>query len=73
MATKVVEKAAWRISEFMAAYSIGRTKLYGLINDGHLRVLKSGRVTLIPRSSVDEWLKRCEVEADQRFQVLRDE
>lgn len=73
MATKRVERAAWRVGEFMAAYGIGRTKLYSLIGDGHIQVLKSGRVTLIPRASVDAWLKRCAEEAEKVFPRASDE
>lgn len=66
MALKV-ERAAWRVKEFMEAYGIGRTKLYSLINSGQLRVLKSGRVTLIPRSSIEAWHERSEAEGDRAF------
>ncbi len=54
---------AYRVAEFMQAFGVGRTKVYNLVNSGQLQILKSGRVTLIPMSSVETWMKACEAEA----------
>lgn len=66
MATKV-EKQAIRINDFLQMYSLGKTKLYSLINSGDLRVVKSGRCTLIPQTSIEAWLQRCEAEGARVF------
>jgi excisionase family DNA binding protein len=42
-----------------AAYvSIGKTKLYELIKAGQIKVIKCGARTIIPRSELDDWLRR---------------
>ena len=46
-----IEKRAYRIDEFCAAYGLGRTKVYELIKSGKLRtVLVDGR-RLVPRDA----------------------
>ena len=51
-----IEKAAYTISEFMAAYGIGKTKTYQEINEGRLRIRKVGKRTLVAKVDADNWL-----------------
>lgn len=43
---------AYSVREAAQALSIGRTRLYELINGGELEALKLGRRTLIPREAL---------------------
>jgi excisionase family DNA binding protein len=45
------------INEASALFRIGRTKLYELINSGHIRAFKLGRRTLVLASSVREFVE----------------
>jgi excisionase family DNA binding protein len=47
---------AFSIREFCLRYAIGRTKAYAEISSGHLRAVKAGRRTLIPKDSAEAWL-----------------
>lgn len=62
-----VERVAYRVEEFMAAFGIGRTTLYNEINAGRLAVVKVGACTLI---GVDEaerwWAARCASSAPRK-------
>lgn len=49
-------KLAYSVSEFLAATSIGRTKLYEELKAGRLRSVKVGKRTLIPTAEADRWL-----------------
>ena len=49
----LVEKRAFRISEAVYAYGVGRSKIYDLIKDGTLKTVKVGGCTLIPRTELD--------------------
>ena len=44
------------IREFCSRYSIGRTKVYELLNAGQIEAKKIGTSTLITSASVDIWL-----------------
>lgn len=55
-----MEKVAYRVREFTKAFGVGRSKVYELINSGDLRVVKTGRVTLITAASAMDWLRRGE-------------
>lgn len=44
------------IEEARSVMGIGRAKLYREINDGRLRVLKSGRRTLVRPEDVEAWV-----------------
>lgn len=37
----------WRVSEFCGAFGMGRTKFYGLVSEGKIKVVKCGRSTLV--------------------------
>lgn len=37
----------WRVSEFCTAFKMGRTKFYGLVAEGKVRIIKCGNTTLI--------------------------
>jgi hypothetical protein len=49
------EKRNLRISEFITRYGIGRTKFYIEVAEGRLKVLKCGKITLIPVESAEAW------------------
>lgn len=56
-------RAALRVSEACQTLSISRSKLYEEIAAGRLRVLKSGRRTLVPTTAITAWLKGLEAKA----------
>jgi excisionase family DNA binding protein len=56
-------RAALRVSEACATLSISRSKLYEEISAGRLRVLKSGRRTLVPTTAIAAWLQSLEAKA----------
>lgn len=37
----------WRVTEFCAAYCMGRTKFYDLVAAGKITIIKCGRSTLV--------------------------
>jgi excisionase family DNA binding protein len=50
-------RAALRVKEACASLSISRSKLYEEVAAGRLKALKAGSRTLIPTTSIDDWLK----------------
>lgn len=46
-----------RIREACRLTGIGRSKLYMLINEGHIEVVKVGSMTLIPMRSLEAFLR----------------
>ena len=46
------EPLAYSIADAVRVSSIGRTRLYSLINEGRLQARKIGKRTLIPASSL---------------------
>ena len=56
----VSEKRVFSISEACQRVGIGRTRLYGEIKEGRLRVRKCGRRTLIRAEELDAWLDSLE-------------
>ena len=54
----VVEKLSYSINEAAKAAKIGRTKLYELINDGELPLVKIGSRSLIRRVDLEALLAR---------------
>lgn len=54
----MVERGAFTIPEFCAWSRIGRTKVYELIANGDLHVVKIGTKTLIRRVDAEELLNR---------------
>lgn len=53
------------VSEFCEAANIGRTLAYELIAYGELKAVKVGRKTLIPTTSMHEWMQSL-----QPFKVM---
>ena len=54
-----VERAAYRPGEAAEILGIGRTTLYGLLEAGTIRTIRSvraGRCRLIPAGAIDEFL-----------------
>jgi excisionase family DNA binding protein len=50
-----------RVEDVQAILGIGRTKVYAMIRQGELPVLRVGRLVRIPRSDFDAWIaKRVE-------------
>lgn len=47
-----IEPLAYSVREACRASSLGRTRLYQLINEGRLEALKVGKRTLIPAASL---------------------
>lgn len=45
-----------RIKEACRLTGIGRSKLYALIKEGHIEVIKVGSITLIPMRSLNAFL-----------------
>ena len=37
----------WRVAEFCDAFKMGRTKFYGLVGSGKLKIVKCGNTSLI--------------------------
>lgn len=52
MKPDIPDKLAYSISEAIDATSLRRTKLYALIKDGDLKVVRIGGRTLIPADSL---------------------
>lgn len=51
-----MEPIAVRVSEAAAALRLSRSFVYELIGSGQLRVVKVGKVTLVPRSELDRFI-----------------
>jgi excisionase family DNA binding protein len=45
---------AYSVNEACRVSSIGRTRIYGLIKDGHLKATKLGRRTLVDAESLKD-------------------
>ena len=54
---KFVERRAYSVNAFSQAFSIGRTKIYEMINDGSLRTVVIGGRRLIPADVAEQLLK----------------
>lgn len=50
-------KRAYRVNEAVAAYGVGRTKLYALMKEGKLKTVKVGGRRLIPAESLEALLQ----------------
>lgn len=49
-----------RIGQACRLTGIGRSKLYELIAEGEIDVMKVGAITLIPMRSLEQFLDACE-------------
>lgn len=56
-----MEKLAYSIKEAGYTLSLGTTKIYELINDGQLEVVKLGRKTLITSASIIALIERATI------------
>jgi len=41
------DRLNWRVSEFCDAFHMGRTKFYGLVAQGKIKIVKCGRSSLV--------------------------
>jgi len=51
---------SYTIEEAAKITGLGRTRLYEELNTGRLKGVKAGRRTLIPHSSIEQWLEILE-------------
>lgn len=58
-----IQRAIWRINDFCAAFGVGRTKTYELINRGDLEAIKFGGRTCITDTSAQALLAREQANA----------
>ena len=63
METLNTPKRCYSINEVKSMYSLGRTSLYKLMEDGALKYIKVGRRRLIPASALDELDKKLSQES----------
>ena len=59
----MIDKICYTINEATAAFGLGRTKLYELINVGELPLIKVGARSLIRRKDLEAMLDRNLVQA----------
>ena len=52
------EKLAFTVDEFAAAYGIGRTKVYELINTAGFPAVRLGRRVIIPIDMLKQWFAK---------------
>ena len=52
-----MEKALLKPAEVTQILSIGRSKVYELINTGELPSVRIGRCIRVPKSSLENWIK----------------
>lgn len=60
---------SYTIEEVSKLTGLGRTRLYEELNTGRLRGVKAGRRTLIPHSSIEQWLGTLETYPTDKFGV----
>lgn len=53
-----IARAGISVDDFCASTSIGRTKFYEEVKAGRIRVVKSGRRTIVPAGECHAWLDR---------------
>jgi excisionase family DNA binding protein len=51
-------KAALSVTDFCAAFGIGRTSFYAAVKDQKIKTVKFGRRTLVPATEIDVFLTR---------------
>ena len=49
-------KSLYTIDEFCQKANIGKTKAYEYLKNGQIKAVKMGNKTLIPASSIDDWI-----------------
>jgi excisionase family DNA binding protein len=52
-----IERLALSVPEALRAMGIGRTRFYDEVGAGRIRIVKSGRRTLVPVSSLREFME----------------
>jgi len=53
---ETVERQGYNVGESARIVGCGRTKIYDLIKEGRIRVVKIGARTIIPKSEIDRLL-----------------
>ena len=61
-----LEKPAYNVKEFLAAYGIGRTTFYSEGNAGRLTTVHCRGRTLIRKADADAWLNGLPAEPPRR-------
>ena len=49
-------KPAYTVNEFLAAFGVGRTRFYELVNSGAIKALKNGARTIVLGADAQTWL-----------------
>ena len=52
-------RRGWRVDPFCRDHGIGRTTFYRLVKEGHLKVHKVGRITLVDADEAERWWASC--------------
>ncbi len=60
---------SYTIDEAAKITGLGRTRLYEELNTGRLKGVKAGRRTLIPHSSIEQWLETLETYPTDKLEV----
>ena len=55
--TTKLPKVSYSINEFLQATGLGKTRFYREVQDGRLKVVKSGRRTLILAQDAEAWAR----------------
>ncbi len=53
---ETVERQGYNVSESARIVGVGRTTMHKMIRGGHIRVVKIGARTIIPKSEIDRLL-----------------
>lgn len=59
-AIHMIQKMAYRVSEFAEAYGLSRSKIYLEISERRLKATKIGKATLISKGAAENWFKAYE-------------
>lgn len=53
-----IERRAYSVQEFAAAYGLGKSLAYDLVQRGEIAAVRVGRRIIIPREAAEEWLRK---------------
>jgi excisionase family DNA binding protein len=63
----MTERLAYRVPEAAEALGISPWSIWKLIREGDLQVVRSGKIVLVPRVAIEEFLRRGMEEHRQRL------